>query len=546
MDKKILEREIEEIVLKNLGVTKEEYQSWFTKEYKVNEKVLKEFAEIVKQSDEIRIVGDYDVDGICSVYIMIKLMEYGFNKSVNNINYVIPRRMSEGYGIKESVINRLYEKDKELFAEGKRITLITVDNGIAGYDAIEYAKGLGYRIIVTDHHELGMNRIPDAEIVINPKVSSCNPFEYNGYCGAMVAYKIAEPFIQNDTLKLHLRIMASLATVADVMELREENYVAVKESLTALKEKNIPKSLKYIGNLSPNFTWENITEKDFGFLFAPIMNASGRLKDNGAQKVEEYLLNPSEKEAKELIEINEERKALVKIKMQEIEEQLKDKPIKSPLWIYQSSIPEGIVGILAGKIVEEYHVPCILLTNTEKEGILKGSGRSTSNFNLYEYLNTIDKSIYVGFGGHSGAAGISIYQEGYENIVLKLPDLGIKEELKNKVDMELDIDDIPNAWEILRNYAPYGEGNSEITFQVDIKDNEYKLIGQNQNTLCVNGTDTAVKLICFDYKKHTQHLDINDGFSMIGSLSLNTFRDKSGIQMLANRIAPPLEKVLEK
>lgn len=531
----MLQSQIEQQILKNLHVTKPEFDSWKTKSYPTDPIVLEQFQKLIEQSDQVHIIGDYDCDGVCSTYIMQKLIESTFHKPCDHL---IPRRFTDGYGIKSSLIDQLYEKDKEALDAGKKILLITVDNGIAGAEAIRYANSLHYQVIVTDHHELGNNQIPEAELVIDPKVQEHNPFSYDGYCGAGVAYKLAENFVKNPKFIRHLRFFAALATVADVMSLREENHTLVSTAMQEFKDGYAPFPFQYLAKAS-GFSFEFLTEKDFGFLFGPIVNASGRLHDAGASEVLDFFLHPTEQSAERLVAINQERKQLVKDHYEVLKYRLDqgEVTLKSPLWLYHSGIPEGIVGILAGKIAEDYQVPCILLTDSENPDIYKGSGRSTTNFHLFDYLSQLDPEIFAGFGGHAGAAGVSIKKEQLQT-VMDLPDLQIREDSQlNAPSLMILPEQIPEAWQAMRTFAPFGEGNPELLFAIPLQRNNarIRMVGANQDTMSLS--DPNYKIVCFRYPKAAEALDQNENvYDVVGSLSMNVYQNKATIQCCADKL----------
>lgn len=491
-------------ILSNLGVSQAEFESWKTKDYVTSKEVVQTFIDLAKNADKIWIFGDYDCDGICASYIMAKELKAltGLDVSIH-----LPKRFSEGYGMKENQIDVIYEQeDKQLLNEGKNVLIVTVDNGIASFPAIKKAKEYGYQVIVTDHHELGNNTVPDADLVIDPKVDGHNPFDvssttpFNGYCGAGVAYKIAEQFIEDEALLYELKCFAALATIADVMSLREENHTLVKEVLDAMRAGQVPKPIQLLGE-AKQFDFSTIVEKDFGFTFGPMFNACGRLYDDGAEVVYKYLMQPTKEMAEQIVETNETRKDIVKSEYETIQKTIEHHnfDVFQPLIVYVPSLHEGIVGILAGKITEDYGVPSIVLTDTEDKKIVKGSARSVEGFSIFNYLCDIHTShpeFFVGFGGHDGAAGLSVHKDKLKQ--LKQYSLSLSFErpasfLQKNV-LQISKDQIPVVYNTMREYAPFGEGNPDIIVRAlfhKFYDKAF-MVGKNKDTLLINKGDYKV------------------------------------------------------
>lgn len=537
---------IKQYTLQNLGMTAEEYDALKDKSFGMNEKVKKKFYAIVKNSDHIDILGDYDCDGVTSTYIMYKLMTSTFHKDTG---FLIPNRITDGYGIKESLIDRLYERRKDAIEKGETCTIVTVDNGIAGAEPIAYAKKLGFRVIVTDHHEQGKNVVPKADLCIDPKAKTCNPFDYDGYCGAGVAYKIAEQFVKNPKFLRHLRAFAALGTVADVMELTGDNYKIVREGLTELSNKILPTPFRLLAeayNQMPNreFEWEDITEKDFGFLFGPIINAQSRMDDSGAAKAESYLLHPTKEVAEQMVQVNEARKDLTKTLYADIEKNIQETGLKSPLWVYVPNINEGIIGILAGNVTERFGVPCIILTDTQDEKVLKGSARSIPGFNIFDYLCGLPEDYFAGFGGHAGAAGLSVYRDKLEEIQ-NLPDLSVYAEHDHlEPDFTINQDEMEECYQALREFAPFGQGNPAPLFGVHMNPMEKKpyLCGSDKNTALFFGDHGKVTV--FRYKEMLGDLNPDKPFLAVGELNAERYKGNKGINLIASELED--ERTLEK
>ena len=452
-------------VLSNLGVTQEEFNSWRTKEYSIHG-AEKRFKEMVLAAYKIIIFGDYDCDGICSTKEASDLI-YDLTGHYPSIH--LPRRFSEGYGIKTDQIEYIYEtEDKELLEEGKNILIITVDNGIAAYEPIKRAKELGYQVCITDHHELGKDKqVPPADLVLDPKVEGCGEFDCKHYCGAGVVYKLAQALITDEAKLRELRAYAGLATVADVMQLREDNHNIVRTCMEEMKRGFVPTPFRMLAE-AKDFKFENLTEKDFGFLFGPMFNASGRLYDDGATRVYDFLMNPTKVAAMEIVETNELRKEIVKVETETVKATLKKSKYTHPIVAFVPNLHEGVVGILAGNITEEYNVPSIILTTTENPDIIKGSARSIPGFSIFDHLCEIDTKhpeVFAGFGGHDGAAGLSINEKYFKDFVKannKTKACNFEKQIQLTPAVQINKDQIPDIYEVLQEYAPFGEGNPNI------------------------------------------------------------------------------------
>ncbi len=353
---------------------------------------------------KIRIIGDYDVDGISSTYILLK----GLKTIGADVDHVIPHRIKDGYGLNDNLINEAHEDAVD--------TIITCDNGISAYDQIELANEYGITVIVTDHHEVpyeinGEDKryiIPNAAVVVDPKQENC-PYPFKSICGAVVAFKLVEILLGDKYPNVieELIPFAAMATVCDVMELLDENRIIVKEGIRLMNEPlNVGlKALKIITGLSD----KPIESYHFGFILGPTLNATGRL--DTAKRALELFQTESFDEAcviaTELKELNESRKKMTEDgtkKAVEIIEGM-DSDAMKVIVIYLKDFHESIAGIIAGRIKEKYYKPTFVITDAE-EGV-KGSGRSIEGYDMYDALVEVG-DLFTKFGGHKMAAGISL------------------------------------------------------------------------------------------------------------------------------------------
>jgi single-stranded-DNA-specific exonuclease len=458
------------------------------REMKDLEKSVHILADKIKLNSKIRIVGDYDVDGVISIYIL-----YSALKRCNaNVDYEIPDRIKDGYGINIDIIKQAKEDGID--------TILTCDNGISAIDQIKYAKDLGITVIVTDHHDIPFveneNKVREfislsADAVVNPKQSECN-YKFKQLCGAGVAFKLVEVLYETfniDKRECYKFIeFLAIATVCDVVDLIDENRIFVK------------KGLEFINNTSNLGLQElirecELTEKTLsvyhlGFIIGPCINASGRL--DSAKKGLKLLLSDEDAEAtklaKELVKLNEDRKDMtmkgVETAIEIIE---KNGMINDKVFvIYIPDIHESLAGIIAGRIKEKYNVPTLVITKAE-HGV-KGSGRSIEEYNMFEELIKC-KDILEKFGGHPMAAGFSLKEENIGEFRKRLNENATlnDEDLLRKVtiDSVLPLDSINyKLINDLERLEPFGKANSRPLFaEKDINLLKAIILGKNRNVL---------------------------------------------------------------
>ena len=456
-----------------------------------NMKDIKKAVEIIKNkiisNKKIRIIGDYDVDGIISVYILYTaLKECGAN-----VDYEIPDRIKDGYGINKNIVKIAYDEGID--------TVITCDNGISAIEQIEYAKKLGLTVIVTDHHDVpfieedGVRTFisSNANAIINPKQTECN-YPFKSICGAGVAFKLMEALYEelgmgkDECYKL-IEFVA-IATVCDVVDLIDENRIFVKNGLEMLNNtQNLGiKELKKATGLED----KEITAYHLGFVIGPCLNASGRL--DSAKKGLELLLMEDEEDARnlavEIVELNDARKNMTKEGVDKAVDIIESTDIKNDdiLVVYIPDIHESLAGIVAGRIKEKYNKPTIILTKSE-EGV-KGSARSIEEYNMFEGL-LASKDLLDKFGGHPMAAGLSLQEN---KIDVLRNDLNTKcalteDDLTKKImiDASLPLEYLNlNLIEELNVLEPFGKGNSKPVFGVrDAKITKAMILGKDKNVL---------------------------------------------------------------
>lgn len=446
----------------------------------------------INNENKIRIICDYDVDGICSGYILHTCLKY----LGADVDVVVPHRIEDGYGINERLIQQAYDQGVD--------TIVTCDNGIAAIKQIEYAKELGMTVVVTDHHEVVFEEnngekkyiLPNADAIVNHKQIDCQ-YPFKELCGAMVAFQFMRALFENmhvsERFILKLLPYGAMATVCDVVELKGENRIIVKEGLEALKTNNDIGINALINQCKLNK--KNLDSYHFGFVLGPCLNASGRL--DTAKKAMDLLECEDEKHAEVLAEslkkLNDERKDLTEKGTKEaIEkaEQLDD----SVLVIYLEHCHESIAGIIAGRVREKYNKPTIVLTDAV-EGV-KGSGRSIEEYDMYAELTKV-KELFTKFGGHKMAAGVSLPKENIDILRKKLNEnCNLTQEdlyLKVWIDMQLPLEYVTmNMIQELSIIKPFGKGNEKPIFaEKHLKINKLQILGKNGNVLKLTITNSS-------------------------------------------------------
>ncbi|MBP3451295.1 MAG: single-stranded-DNA-specific exonuclease RecJ [Agathobacter sp.] len=444
-------------------------------------------ADKIAEQKKIRIIGDYDIDGVMATYVLKSALD----RCGANVSIQIPDRIHDGYGLNQKLIEKAYEDGVD--------TILTCDNGIAAIDEIAYAKAKGMTILVTDHHEIpyeetgGVRKYKKsvADAIVNPHQQEC-AYPYKYLCGAAVAWKVVcllyerleIPFIEAEKLLENV----AFATVGDIMPLTDENRILVKEGIKRIhKTQSVGmKALIAQCGLQP----EQIDAFHFGFVLGPCINASGRL-DTAKRALELFFqTNPAfaMQIANELVILNEERKEMTKegveaaVRFYEENDCQKD----DVLVIYLPEVHESIAGIIAGRIRERYYKPTFVLTKVE-DGV-KGSGRSTEEYSMYEEMCKCQE-LFTKFGGHPMAAGLSLSEEDVSLFREKINELSSLSEMdkrqKVRIDVPMPMDYV--TFDLVREFsilAPFGKDNTKPVFadkHIHIK--RMWLMGKNRNVL---------------------------------------------------------------
>lgn len=493
----------------------------------------------IEEHKPVRIIGDYDIDGICSIYILF----CGLKAAGADVDYVVPHRINDGYGINEHLIDNAINEGID--------TIVTCDNGIAAYNQVRYAKDNGITMIVTDHHDVPFEIkddkkvyiVPPADAVINPKQADCD-YPFKLLCGAGVAYKLISLLydrlgFDKKELEDYIEFMA-IATVGDIVDLIDENRIVVKYGLKHITHTKNTGLRALIEECQLDIN--NISSYHIGFVIGPCLNASGRL-DTARQAIELMLCKDNEKAhnmAKELIALNNERKSMTEQETQKAIELVENTGLLKDrvLVIYLKDCHESIAGIIAGRIKERYYRPTFVITNAEDGA--KGSGRSIEGYNMYEEINKC-KNVLTKYGGHPMAAGLS----------LAISDIDIFRKMLNDNAILTDEDLIPKMWidvpmpvsyanirlvNQLKLLEPFGKGNEKPVFaDRNLYVKTASVIGKNKNVLrCQLETEdgTYVPAVQFGINNIDDIPRAGMRISIIYYPDINTFNGIMSLQII--------------
>lgn len=503
---------------------------------------------------KIRIIGDYDIDGVCSTAILYKgLQAYGLSA-----DYAIPHRVLDGYGINVNLVEKAGMEGVD--------TILTCDNGITAYEALQRAAELGITVIVTDHHDIrketvdGMEteKLPKALALINPKREG-NKYAFSEICGAYVAYKLVSKMLNlsNETDKLHeeLLVLAAFATIGDVMPLIKENRILVQYGLSRIKEcANV--GLQALINKT-GLREKEIKAYSIGFILGPCLNAKGRLES--AERSLELLLcgdeEAADKMAMELVQTNEERKKLTEQSVEHAVKTVREQYAEDKIIVlYLEDCHESIAGIVAGRVREAFYRPVWVLTDAQ-EG-LKGSGRSIDAYDMHKGLCECE-ALLTHFGGHKLAAGVSLPKDNLdafrlalnENAMLTEEDL--TEIIRIDVDLPFGYSDEKFVKELER-LEPFGKGNEKPVFaQAQITFVKGRIFGARNNVASFRVKDNAGRFFELKYfgdipafnryldakfgEQSAAHLYAGEGnykISVIYYPDLNTYNGRTEVQLI--------------
>lgn len=496
--------------------------------------------EKIRENKHIRIIGDYDIDGIQSSYILLQ----GIRRAGGTATAAIPDRMKDGYGINENLILQAKEDGAD--------TILTCDNGIAAIDAIAYAKELGMTVLVTDHHDVpyteeGGRRIykrSRADAVVNPKQEECG-YPFSGICGAVVAFKAVQALYEacgiDEEEALEFLEYAAFATVGDVMDLKNENRIIAKFGIERMRH---TKNLGLAALMrQKEITPERLCAYHLGFVLGPCLNAGGRL-DTAVRSLK-LLLAKNEAEAAELAaelsDLNEERKRMTAEGLDAARKLIEERRLdrQKVMTVYLPDLHESLAGIVAGRIREQYHHPVFVLTDSE-EGV-KGSGRSVAAYSMYEELCKC-QDLFLKFGGHPMAAGLTLPKENLDTFAERInASASLTEEdfvpvLRIDVPMPLSYvtKELVEEFKILE---PFGKGNEKPVFaEKNIRICSARVVGKNKNAVKLalkDASGACYPAIYFgDAQEMTEFLAEHDVISVAYYPEINRYMGREEVQFV--------------
>lgn len=494
----------------------------------------------ITQKKKIRIIGDYDIDGVTATCILLK----GLKRLNANVDTYIPDRVKDGYGMHEQLIDKALEDGID--------TILTCDNGIAAAAEIEYAKKEGLTVIVTDHHDIPFRDtedgriwiIPKADAVVNPKQNDCL-YPNKNICGAVVAWKLIWALyerlgIDSDEIWDFLEL-AAIATVGDVMDLQGENRIIVKEGLKKLSSTSFEglKALICVNNLEG----AEITAYHVGFVIGPCINASGRL-DTAARSLELLLADNMEdamKLADDLYDLNQSRKAMTEQGKEQAIQSIEENNLGKDrvLVVYLPDCHESLAGIIAGRIREAYNKPVFVLTKGA-DGV-KGSGRSIEAYSMYEELVKCS-DLLTQFGGHPMAAGLSMEEKNVELFRRRLNDNYTLTEQDLIPQIMIDVP-MPISYlskkltEQLKVLEPFGKGNSKPLFaQKNLRAVGIRVFGRNRNVakmLLIDENGIKMDAVYFgEAQEFVDFVQAHDTISVTYYPEINVFQGRENLQVV--------------
>lgn len=494
----------------------------------------------ITQKKKIRIIGDYDIDGVTATCILLK----GLKRLNANVDTYIPDRVKDGYGMHEQLIDKALEDGID--------TILTCDNGIAAAAEIEYAKKEGLTVIVTDHHDIPFRDtedgriwiIPKADAVVNPKQNDCL-YPNKNICGTVVAWKLIWALyerleIDSDEIWDFLEL-AAIATVGDVMDLQGENRIIVKEGLKKLSSTSFEglKALICVNNLEG----AEITAYHVGFVIGPCINASGRL-DTAARSLELLLADNMEdamKLADDLYDLNQSRKAMTEQGKEQAIQSIEENNLGKDrvLVVYLPDCHESLAGIIAGRIREAYNKPVFVLTKGS-DGV-KGSGRSIEAYSMYEELVKCS-DLLMQFGGHPMAAGLSMKEKNVELFRRRLNDNCTLTEQdlipKIMIDVPMPISYLSKKLtEQLKVLEPFGKGNSKPLFaQKNLRAVGIRVFGRNRNVakmLLIDENGIKMDAVYFgEAQEFVDFVQAHDTISVTYYPEINVFQGRENLQVV--------------
>ena len=501
--------------------------------------------EAVEKGEHITVYGDYDADGITSTTIMYEtLSDLGAD-----VDYYIPNRFSEGYGPNVQAFENIIQKGTSL--------IVTVDNGVAGNDAIDAANELHCDVVVTDHHSLP-EKLPNAYAIIHPRVKNENgdAYPFGDLCGAGVAFKIAQALM--DEVPSDLIDIASIGTVADVVSLRDENRAIVKFGVQAIQNSQRPGLLALIKEAGINLGEFN--EDDIGFGIAPRLNSLGRIKD--ATVGVELLSTFDEDRASELAKFanqqNDLRKSLVDQFFTDAVQTVEnsgDINQRHTLVVVGNNWHQGVLGIVASRLVDKYQRPTIVMTASDDSNVVKGSGRSVDQFDLFKAIDPI-RDQTIGFGGHHSAVGLTIEKDKVSVLKDQLEKAAVEQQLDLSVKPTLDISAVlpvskvtPELCDKIKTLAPFGQDNPKPIFKMQYDHlTNVKTMGKSHDHLKFTMVQGAKQLTSIAFGRGGIVAELEGGqadLQIVGEIGENTWNNRTTLQLMIDDLKQTPQPVID-
>ena len=543
------EKPIIDVLLSNRGLTQEHLEEFKLSErlhdpflLKDMDKAVKRILTAIKQREKITIFGDYDVDGVVSTTLMMKL----FRKLDVPVDYLIPSRQEDGYGLKPAGIEKVHELNTRL--------LITVDNGITSNEAVDKANELGIDVIIFDHH-IQEGDLPAAAAIVNPNRRDC-PYPFKGLCGAGVVYKFFHaicPTLFDESgfrhfMLMHLDLVA-LATIADVVPLKDENYSLVKFGLKSLNQTLRPGivELKRVCGL----IGKEINTVAVGFYMAPRLNAAGRLRE--AEIALKLLISETRDEAAELANmlnsLNSERQKIQEDYINQAVDIVENSGIKENLAyiIKGETWDPGLIGIVSGRLKDRYNRPVIAFSR-DSDGNYVGSGRSTDSFHITEALSRFS-DMYVTYGGHHKAAGLTLSEQNLSTFTELFTSFANSVLSENQLTLTLQIDSVISVEQLntslvrlIAEIGPYGEENPEPTLLLKkAKMKEIFSLSQGKHIkMVVQCGNRDLECVWWRRGELKNIISFNSYYDIVFKPAINLWRGTENLQLVVEDLRPAL------
>lgn len=491
-------------------------------------KFVERLSRAITDNENIVIYGDYDADGISATTIAIRALR----KLGAKVDFHVNNRFDEGYGINEKGITRLIQTFPDVQL------ILTVDNGILGFEGIEIANRRGIDVIVSDHHEPKDDKtIPNAVAVVDLKrIDEVYP-HFNEVCGAGLIYKLMRylyRYMGKDPKDLHeLLAFVAVATIADLVPLHDENRLYVREGLKQIKEENLV-CFKALRNA---MKVKEINEETMGFRYGPVLNAVGRIKGDVSAAINMFLCDDyaeAEALAKSLDGVNETRKEVTTEELDKARKAIEDNPsaVESPVIVLMGEFHEGVVGIIAGKIKEEYGKPTIILSMIE-DGLCKGSARSVKGYSLKDSLDKCSE-LLIGYGGHDMAAGLTLKQENVEELTRRLSQIALESPPEDESTIYVDFPLSPEQLSVkmvndINTYLrPFGQGFEKPVIGMNVAYDSFSIMKDKH----LKFISDKVSIIWFNGRSKFEDMGSPMKIKCIGIPDVNVFNGRTNLQFM--------------